>query len=215
MPVEFWDNMKDLIVLVADKNMQFLIQGLLPRIPRIERLKEFSFDSIIHLHRDPGIYNEADETLRPLADKYGKAMVVLDHSGCGREEKTRTRIESDIEKKMFQSGWQNRACAIAIQPELENWIWVNERRIREAIGWDADIDIYEWLHQNKWKETDAYKPRKPKEAFEAALRKCHTPRSSSIYKEIVESASYSRCLDPAFRKMINQIKTWFGNEDEA
>jgi hypothetical protein len=25
--------MKDLIVLVADKNMEFLMQGLLPRIP--------------------------------------------------------------------------------------------------------------------------------------------------------------------------------------
>ena len=48
--------MKDLIVLTADKNTEFLLRGLLPRIPEIERINPFSFDIFPHIH------NQAVET---------------------------------------------------------------------------------------------------------------------------------------------------------
>lgn len=202
--------MKDLIVLTADKNMEYLIRGLLPRIPQIEHLRSFKFDPLVHPHRDPGIYNEADEFLRNFIDKYRYALVILDRIGCGREEKSREEIESDIENKLVQSGWKdNRAITIAIDPELENWIWVNEIRIKDAISWDQDLKMYDWLHKNNLKEVNKTKPLKPKEAFETALKLCRTPRSSSIYLNISKKASYRNCQDPAFLKMINQLKKWF------
>ena len=210
MQVEYWTNMKDLIVLVADKNMEFLIQGLFPRIPSVERtVQVFSFDSLVHPYRDPGIYNEADDFLRSFMDEYSYAMVILDHAGCGREEKTREEIERDIEGKLFQSGWQDRACAITIEPELENWIWVSEVRIAKAISWEDANGIYNWLHENDWKTPEELKPSHPKEAFEAALRICKTPRSSSIYRDISSQASYQQCKDPAFLKMLSQLRAWF------
>ena len=202
--------MNDLIVLVADKNMEFLIRGLLPRIPAIEQVQKFGFDVLVHPYRDPGIYNEAHDFLRFFTDKYLRGIVILDHAGCGREEKTREEIEADIEDNLSQSGWDDRACAIAIDPELENWIWVKEVRIREAISWEDATRIYDWLHESGWKHPEEPKPTRPKEAFEAALKLCRTPRSSSIYRKISSQASYQQCQDPAFLKMLNQIKAWFG-----
>lgn len=201
--------MNDLIVLVADKNMEFFIQGLLPRIPAIEQVREFDFNILVHPYRDPGIYNDAHDFLRPFTNKYSRGIVILDHSGCGREEKTREEIEADIEDNLSQSGWQDRAYAIAIYPELENWIWVNETHVAQAISWEDNTQIYDWLHINNWKNTEEAKPARPKEAFEAVLRLSRTPRSSSIYREISSQASYKKCQDPTFLKMLNQIKVWF------
>ncbi len=201
--------MKDLIVLVADKNMDFLIRGLFPRIPKIEQVREFSFEPLVHPYQDPGIYNEAHDFLRPFTSKYAHAIVILDHAGCGREEKTREEIEQDIESKLAQSGWQNRVCAIVIEPELENWIWVSEVRVAEAISWENATGIYDWLHKNNWKEKEELKPARPKEALEATLRACRTPRSSAIYREISSKASYRQCQDQAFLKLLNQLKDWF------
>lgn len=212
MQVEFWANMKDLVVLVADKNMEFLIRGLFPRVPVIEQIQDFSYESLVHPYRDPGIYNDADDFLRPFTDKYSYAIIILDHAGCGREEKTREEIEGDIEDKLTQAGWQDRACAIVVEPELENWVWVSEVRIAAAISWENTTGIYDWLHENNWKEPEAPKPTHPKEAFEAALRACRTPRSSAIYREISSQASYQQCQDPAFLKMMNQLREWFDSD---
>ena len=189
--------------------MDFLVQGLFPRIPRVEGTQDFSFKPLVHPYRDPGIYNDAHDFLRSQRDKYSYALVILDHTGCGREEKTRQEVEEIIEDRLIQSGWQNSACAIAISPELENWIWVNEERMKAAISWENTVGIHHWLHENDWKQEGQPKPPQPKEAFEAILRECRTPRSSAIYREIASSASYQHCQDPAFHKMITQLKTWF------
>ena len=59
--------------------MDFLIQGLLPRIPLVERINGFTFDTYIHPHRDAGIYKEADDFLRPFVNTYSYAIVMMDH----------------------------------------------------------------------------------------------------------------------------------------
>lgn len=208
MPAEYWVDMKRIFVLVADKNMEFLMKGLLQRIPDIEQTKKFEFQISVHPYRDPGIYNTADDFLRPFTEKYDFALVLLDYQGCGQEEKSPDEVENDIAEKLSKSGWHQRSSVIVIKPELENWIWVNERRIQEAISWELETGIYEWLHNNKLKEKEAAKPVHPKEAFEAALKICNTPRSSSVYYQISSKSSYRECRDISFKKMINQLKIW-------
>ncbi len=56
------------------------------------------------------------------------------------------------------------------------------------------------------------KPMKPKEAFEKALTLCKTPRSSDIYRNIAQNASYSKCTDAAFQKLRTLICKWFKTE---
>jgi hypothetical protein len=61
--------MKDLVCLVADKNMEAALRGLLERHQAL-RLRQLSFDLQVHPRRDPGCYNAAHEFLQPLRASY-------------------------------------------------------------------------------------------------------------------------------------------------
>lgn len=201
--------MKDLIVLTADKNTEFLLNGLFPRIPVLQEIQQIDFDIYTHIHKDAGVFNTAHEFLRPFCGRYRYALVVFDHEGCGHELLSREAIEQQIESLLFTNGWPGRAGVIVISPEIENWVWVNSTHIKRAITWEFAQDIYNWLHSEGLQDPASLKPSRPKEAFEAILYQTQTPRSSSIYREIAENASYRRCTDPAFLKMIQLLQTWF------
>lgn len=201
--------MKDLLVLVADKNMEFIMRGLLPRIPLIENTRDFSYEIISHPERDPGVYNHSSEFLRPFINSHQYVLAILDRIGCGQEGYTRLEIEKKICSLLSKNGWGNRAVSIVIDPELENWIWVNLATMQDVITWDNQLNLFDWLHHNNWKDRNSLKPACPKEAFEQILEISGTPRSSSLYLEISSRASYKNCVDPAFQKMISQLKQWF------
>lgn len=210
MQVEFLVNMKDLVVLVADKNMEFLIRGLLPRIPVVEGLKTFTFDVLTHPYRDAGVFNDAADFLRPLCKNYSFAIVMLDHHGSGREHLSREEIENAISERINKAGWDKPYGVICIKPELENWIWVNRKRMEEIISWESELGLDVWLQMHNWKSPEKSKPDYPKEALQAAMRASNTPRSSSIYYGIASQASYRYCEDASFQKMLILLKYWFG-----
>ncbi len=198
--------MKDLIVLVADKNMKFLVEELLRRVPLIEQVGNFDFDVFVHPLRDPGIFSTADDFLRPFSGQYSHAIVILDYKGCGHEKEGRLKVEQHIENRLDRSGWKDRNCAVCIQPELENWIWVNKVVLQKAISWSSPVDVYSWLEKQGYEFSEFSKPVQPKEAFEEVLKFARIPRSSSVYAEIAKTASYKKCTDPAFCKMIDYLR---------
>jgi len=71
---------KDLIVLVADKNMETTLAGLLER-SRSLGVAPITCDLFVHPHRDPGCLNEGDDFLRALTGAYRYALVLFDHQG--------------------------------------------------------------------------------------------------------------------------------------
>lgn len=202
--------MKKLIIfLVADKNMEQLLMGLLPRISKIERLPEFDFEIYVHSMRDAGVLNGAADFLRPYAGQGKYALTILDLEGCGREKSGRTLVESSIETKLIESGWGHDAIgAICIAPELENWVWVAEANMESAIGWNHAHKLFQWLQREGGPNPLEIKPARPKESFEKALRVVRTPRSSALYKKIAASSSYKQCKDPAFLKLIQKIRAF-------
>ncbi len=207
--------MKDLIVLVADKNMEFLMKGLLPRIHLVEGIHEFTFDLRVHPLRDPGVYNNASEFLRPLNGLYKYAIAMLDLHGSGKEQYSREAIEKNISESLEKSGWESRSTVICIDPELENWIWVKESVMEQAIAWQNNSTLFEWLDNKGLKKRSEVKPSKPKEAFESAIRACNTPRSSSLYEAIANNASYRSCEDPAFVKLRAHLIKWFHSDSSS
>jgi hypothetical protein len=64
--------MKDIIILVADKNTQFTIEGLLTRhlAFHITPVTKDTYDIYVHPLRDPGIYKAAANFLRPYQNQY-------------------------------------------------------------------------------------------------------------------------------------------------
>jgi hypothetical protein len=200
---------KDLVVLVADKDIQATIEGLLSRNESLG-IRKISFDLYPHLHRDPGCRSESHHFLIPFHTNYSYAIVVFDHDGCGREGQSSQEIESEVERLLAIHGWENRSIALALDPELEIWVWSNSPHVSEALGWtEGQAQLSEWLIQKSYLQQGQIKPRMPKEAMEEVLRKTKKPRSSSIYMELARKVSFQRCIDPSFLKLKTTLQRWF------
>lgn len=202
--------MKDLLVLTADQDAEFLLKTLLSRIPMVEDFPAITFDIIRHPQRDPGVAGKAIDFVRPYINDYRFVLIVFDHEGSGREFQSRESLESEIETLLAQNGWQKRSVCIVIEPEIETWLWVNKTHFHNITDWNYEAGVYTWLAENDFQFlTNSTKPERPKEAFEAILRKQRIPRSSSLYSKLAQQASYRQCTDTSFEKFIKTIKNWF------
>lgn len=200
---------KDLVLLVADKNMEASLKGLLSR-PHALGFGQVIYDLYVHPERDPGCLLRSHDFLQPFASRYDKAMVLLDHQGCGRTGAARAVIESEIENRLATAGWGDRAAAIVIEPELEVWIWSDSPWVNTALGWErSETPLRSWLEGRGFLEPGDLKPDNPKEAVECALREARIPRSSAIYLQLAQHVSTERCADPAFSKLRQCLRSWF------
>jgi hypothetical protein len=201
--------MKDLIVVVADGYQEKVLEALLERIPISSRTVAFSFDIIKHPEHDSGCYNNSHELLRSSISQYRFALVIFDFEGTGVEHFTVEKIENDVHLKLDRNGWESRNIVIVINPELENWMWIDNQNVEDAIGWDKTESLYDWARNSELIPPEGYKPLRPKESMERALKICETSKSTSIYKKIATNASYRRCVDPALLKLVQQLQIWF------
>jgi hypothetical protein len=201
---------KDLIALVADKNMEAAVRALLTRHHSID-ISELNFDCFVHPDRDPGCLKKAASFLAIQLNRYKYALVVFDHDGCGREGDSRELLENDVELALAKTGWKNRCAAIVIDPELENCVWSDSPIVEATLGWKSrQPTLRSWVSSTYGLQERSEKPVEPKQAVEEALRIVRKPRSSSIYQEIAARVSLNRCTDPAFQKLKAVLKSWFG-----
>jgi len=202
--------MKDLIVSVADSYQEKVIEALLPRVPISSQTRAFTFEIIKNSGHDSGSYNDSHELLRPFINQYNFALVLFDFEGCGAEHlKTKKEIENDVLELLSVNGWDRRSAVIVIQPELENWMWMDNPNVQQAIGWERQESLYNWARNEGHITDNANKPAKPKETLEKALKISETPKSAAIYKKIAAKASYRNCEDESFMKLIQQLQAWF------
>ena len=76
-------------------------------------------------------------------------------------------------------------------------------------GVRAGKSVRDWLRERGFAFEANGKPKRPKEALEAALRMPDLPRSSALYQTIAEKISLRRCGDEAFIRLRNQLIEWF------
>ena len=84
-------------------------------------------------HKDAsGIFKRADQLLRPFHNSHRKAVVVLDcewDTSPGQAE-----IRKVITRQLIDSEWDNQQfVVIAINPELEQWIWQDSPVLEAAL----------------------------------------------------------------------------------
>ena len=206
------DFTNNLIVLVADRNTQFLMQGLFARHQSfgIKDISKSSDHIFVHIQRDAGCYNQCAEFLRPFHKDYNYALVIFDHEGSGKEEMTRTEIETELETKLSLSGWENRAKVIVLEPEIESWVWSDSPHVERILDWEGkNPSLKDWLNAKNFLLPNELKPSRPKEAVEEALREVRKPRSSSIYLELAQNVSFRNCVDESFLKLKQSLQEWF------
>ncbi len=208
--------MLDLVILIADKNMEFALRGLLTRHEPVgfHPLPDANVEILRHPRHDPGCRLRGHELLREYVGKSSHALMLFDREGCGREDSSRIELESEAEENLTQSGWGDNAAAIVIDPELDIWIWSGSKHVIQTLGWDGlEPNLQKWLKDEGFTDSeDQLKPKNPKEALERALRIARKPRSSAIYKALAEKVSLAFCQDPAFIKFTETMKLWFPPE---
>lgn len=199
---------KDLVVLVADKNIAFTVQGLLQRTESL-KMKKISYDIYSHPQHDPGCYQRSHLFLKSYLDSHAHALVLFDRLGCGSES-SREELERESERVLFQSGWRDRAATIVIDPTLENWVWSDSPHVDSLTGWDGkNPNLRTWLTQQGHLKSGQSKPSQPKIALEEALRKVGKQRSSVLFRKLAQKVSLERCSDPAFGKFKRVLEEWF------
>jgi hypothetical protein len=201
--------MEELVVLVADRQMEFAIRGLLERHHALE-IRQITPTIYRHPNHDPGCRMEADSFLRQFSSNFHHALVLFDREGCGRMDQSAEELEQDVTGRLQRTGWQDRAGCIVLDPEMEIWVWSDSPEVNNCLGWSSrSITVQDWLkNQGLWIQ-NASKPAAPKEALELALREVGIPRSASLFRDLAQRVSVNRCIDPAFIRLRHILRTWF------
>ena len=92
-------NVKDLIVLLADKDAEFSMQGILSKPQRLG-IRNITFQFIADRQgKDPGVFRKCHDLLRSSLTLYQHALVVFDRDGCGSQQ-NREELELEAEKRL-------------------------------------------------------------------------------------------------------------------
>jgi len=202
----------DLVVLTADKNMEFLLRAGFDR-PEALGIRPITVSIQVHPFSDGGVRTTGADVLAQVSRQYHHAVMVLDFEGSGAGRRA-ADLKSHLDRKLA-SAWQNRAKTIVIEPELEAWVWGSDNSLKHVIRWDEATSIRRWLSENDFALADHGKPERPKEAFEAVLRKLRQPRSSAIYRRVGSHISIEKCTDPALHRLRDQLQQWFPPEHSS
>jgi hypothetical protein len=199
--------MKDLFILVADKNAEFALKGGLVRHEALG-IRPIQFEIRSHAGRDGGARTTGPKLLALQRRQFRHGLLLFDFEGCGTDQHNAISVENELDARL-RHHWSDAAKAIVIEPELDAWVWGSDNAMGELIGWKTGKRIREWLLDQGFALDANGKPLRPKEAFEAVLRQARQQRSSAIYKEITSRISMSSCKDSAFIRLRIQLQTWF------
>lgn len=203
---------QDLVVLVADADMECAVSAMLGR-PIALGIRQIRYRIFRHDLHDPGCRSQGHVYLRAFAYQYRHALVLFDREGCGKEQCSADELEKEVGESLGQNGWDDRAAAIVIDPELESWFWGSSGHVPACLGWKSLDELKDWLEtRNLWRAGEP-KPWRPKEAVEQALEKARTPRSPSIYARLATHSSLRHCTDRKFRRFTEILRRWFPRED--
>lgn len=198
----------DLVVLVSDRNTEAAMEGILSRLQSL-RIRTITYRILVHPEKDPGCRLHGHELLRIHQDTHRYALMVFDREGSGADEKSRAELEFECEERLSSTGWKDRGAVIVLDPEVEIWLWSDSPVVDTALDWDNRTPkLRDWLIA-KGHVFDGPKPKRPKEATEAALHAVRKPRSSSLYRDLAEKVSLDRCVDPAFVRLRELLRSWF------
>ena len=200
---------KDLVALVADKDIEFVLRGLFSR-PKALDIRSINADIQIHTQRDSGCAVHGVSFLSSLSQQYEYGLLMFDHEGSGKEDMPREDLQKALNEEFVRPPWEGRARAIVLEPELEAWVWSDSPHVDEIAGWKGRRPpLRDWLVEQGWLRAGQVKPDRPKEAFQKVLREAHKQRSPSLYRQLAEEVSLRRCQDAAFGEFKDIMRGWF------
>lgn len=197
----------ELILLVPDLDLEVGLDALLKRHEHLG-FREITYRIFRHPQRDPGVRSRCHDFLRAFSRGNSKALVVLDYEGSGAQVPV-VELENDMEARMRQNGWgADRARAVAIDPEVEIWVWARSPAVKGVLGWGRG-DLFGWLEEKGYWPANQPKPPDPKTAFRESLRQVGKKPSASVFRAAAEQIDPAGCQDRAFVRLWSVLQAWF------
>ena len=211
--------MRDCVFFVADKTMRETFLGFLSREDRASQLGcgQFSFNPAEDLffatgQNDPGLFTRAAELVQVFRRTHHKVVIVLDCDWDGSPGQA--AIISQIEEHLMTSGWaRERILVIAIEPELEQWIWQDSPILDDELRHAGPDSLRAALDARGLWPAHLPKPPSPKEIFNQIRHENRVKKSSSVFKRIAATVPVGACQDSEFHKLAAQLRSWFPAED--
>lgn len=212
---------RDCVYFVADKTMRETFLGFLSRKDRNEQLGcgDFIFDPAEDLffaagQNDCGLNKRADALLSAFLHSHKKVVIVLDCDWDGSPGQG--AIIQNITSQLQESGWApDDIVVIAIDPELEQWIWQDSPVLATELRIEAPQGLKAALSERGLWPQDVAKPPSPKELFIQLRRENNVKLSSSVFKRIAANVPVAACQDSEFRRLVSQLQIWFPVEEEV
>ena len=202
----------DLVVLVADKDLEEAMKSLLARAYDLN-LGPFRFEVRRHPNRDGGCRTGAANFLRPFSNATNAVWCFSTATDVAADSRAR-RFRATSMLTFLKTVGRIARRAIVIEPELEAWVWGDLAQLSRSLGWKGRVsDLRRRLDSLGLWEPPLAKPSDPKRAMRAAMESAPSRhrrrRSARIFGEIAELAAVDACRDPAFNELRNTLQTWF------
>jgi len=203
----------DLVCLAAGKNESATVKTLLEKRHESLGIRRVTHHPLVHPRRDPGCLNDAAAILQTFVNRAAYALVIFDWEGSGREQRTASELERQVEDDLERNGWLGRCAAIVVTPELETWLFNDSPHVPRALGLSGDYQQFIADLVSNGVGFTSGKPERPKEIVEAILEQNRIQRSSSLYSEMAAKVSLTRCQDRSFLKLRAKLKEWFATNE--
>lgn len=206
---------RELIILVADGTMRAVFAAFFERqFHSSLECAPFDFNPRLDifnnpLEKDGGVHVRCHEILRPFLTTHRRALVVLDQQFGGERPADEVRLE--MEQRLNANGWQGRAAVAVIEPELEVLLWLDNVNVERALRHEGP-SLRQLLAQDGRWPADASKPPAPKELIQSLIRINRAGPPVAVYGQIASAVSTAGCVDPAFHRIRNALRSWFPAE---
>jgi hypothetical protein len=212
---------RELVFLVADKGMEAMIGAFMGREDFHYRLgcSRFDFDPKTDIVKatghDPGLVKGEAATINRRRNEYRRAIVVVDNAydNSPGPDRIRERIASQLD------GFWEQFAVIVIDPELENWFWVDyPDLVKKVLLWTpkgGDRTPREVLAEAGLWQAGADKPLDPKKAVDYLYDHGYSrDRLNGIFKRLALALPSVRgCTDESFRLLMATLAEWFPATD--
>ncbi len=199
---------RDLCVLCPDQTWLATLQALLDR-PQSLDIRGVSADvKSVPGQTDGWVRQNGVVFLEMMSARYRHAILVFDHQGCG-DSRPANVIERELQDGL-RPAWGDRACAIVVDPELEEWV-IGSHAWLPNLAELRGVRPREWFQEEGlWRQGEA-KPDDPKEALHRLFRRFGVAQSAATYRKIASHASLrsDRCRSSSYPRFVETLRRWF------
>jgi len=205
--------MKDLFVFTADADALAVMRAVLSR-PESLGIRPITFDVDRHAGKDSAMVRTGPQLAGMRKGRYRKAVLIWDFHGSGWENvRSPQESEAQVQAKLDQVTWRDNSEAVAIVPELEEWLWHNQASIHAHLGVSAqELDrwVAEYATSREMRPPDV-KASEPKELLEYVfVQKARRTISPADFEAMASRASLVDWkASPSFRALVALLATWF------